>query len=146
MPRLSNKKVKAVVAGFLGSLGLVLFYFLITVLVTSSLQFPVNQFRTYKFLMTPLVLGFGIQVGLWQYLRLKRVKTTGVGVVAGAGISGGTMVACCVHHLTDILPILGFSALSVVLVKYQVWLLVLGVLTNIVGIALMVRRIREARC
>lgn len=94
MPRSSSKRVKAVVAGFLGSLGLVLFYFLITVLITGNPQFPVNQFLAYKYLMTPLVIGFGIQIGLLVYLRSCGKNDLGAKISAGTsgGISGVSIV------------------------------------------------------
>lgn len=139
-------RINPVLAGFLASLGLVLFYFLTLGLTTNDWQFPLNQFGNYKYLMAALVLGFGIQVGLFQYLRLAKQKASGVGVAVSSGVSGVGMVACCAHHLTEIVPILGLSGLSLVLASYQKELLVLGVLTNMVGIILMVKRIKEARC
>lgn len=145
MPMFKNKneKIAPFIAGFLGSFGLLGFYFLTTGLVTGSWEFPWRQFLVFKFLMGPLVLGFGLQVGLWQYLRLKKQKVGGTTVVAGGGTAGVSMIACCAHHLAEIVPILGLSALSIFVVKYQVQFLVLGVLTNLVGIFLMVRKIKK---
>lgn len=138
-------RINPVMAGFLASLGLVLFYFLTLGLITGDWQFPLNQFGNFKYLMTALVLGFGTQIGLWQYLRIKQ-KANGAGVVVSSGISGTAMVACCAHHLAEIVPILGLSGLSLVLASYQRELLILGVLTNMAGIIFMIKKIRQVKC
>lgn len=146
MPRSSNERVKAVIAGFLGSLGLVLFYFLITVLITGNPQFPVNQFLAYKYLMTPLVIGFGIQIGLFSYLRLCGKNNLGAKISTGTsgGVSGVSMVACCAHHLAEVLPILGLSGASLFLASFQKELLILGVASNLLGIFLITRDLKKS--
>lgn len=145
MLRLNRDQALSIFVGILASLGLVLFYVLVLLLLTKDWQFPLKQFWVLRYWMTALVLGFGIQVGLFHYLRAKRKNVEGASVAAGAGVSGGAMVACCVHHLTEIIPILGLSGLSFI-AGYQRELLILGVLTNAVGISLMIKRMRQAKC
>ena len=57
------------------------------------------------------------------------------------GTSGGTsvtaMVACCLHHVTDVLPILGVSAAATFLTRYQRPFMLFGLGTEIVGIVIM---------
>ena len=53
------------------------------------------------------------------------------------------MVACCMHHITDILPILGVSAASLFFIKYQSFFLAIGVASNLVGITVMLRLIQK---
>jgi hypothetical protein len=57
------------------------------------------------------------------------------------GTSGGTsvtaMVACCLHHVTDVLPILGLSAAATFLTRYQRPFMLAGLGMNIVGIIVM---------
>jgi len=43
------------------------------------------------------------------------------------------MIACCAHHLTDVVPILGLSALSIWLVNFQTPLLAIGIVSNAAG-------------
>ena len=92
--------------------------------------------------------GFGTQVGLFTYLRLlQRAMARESVALAGAGTatSSVSMVACCAHHLADVLPILGLSGLAVFLVELRTPLMLLGIVTNLVGIAVMLRQLRRIR-
>ncbi len=92
--------------------------------------------------------GFGTQVGLFTYLRLlQRAMARESVALAGAGTatSSVSMVACCAHHLADVLPILGLSGLAVFLVELRTPLMLLGIATNLVGIAVMLRQLRRIR-
>jgi hypothetical protein len=53
------------------------------------------------------------------------------------------MVACCAHHVTDVLPILGVSAAAVFLNQYQDVFIIVGVLSNLIGITVMLRIIQK---
>ena len=92
--------------------------------------------------------GFGTQVGLFTYLRLlQRAMARESVALAGAGTatSSVSMVACCAHHIADVLPILGLSGLAVFLVELRTPLMLLGITTNLVGIAVMLRQLRRIR-
>lgn len=125
-----------IINGFLASLGLFILYgFTMTVL--SGWEAAVEQFKVLWWLMLPLSIGFGIQVSL--YMKLKSaIKHKANGALATSGVvSGAGMLACCAHHLTDILPFLGFSAVSIFLTKYQIPILLASIGINIYGIILM---------
>ncbi len=94
--------------------------------------------------------GFGLQVGLYAYLRLVvhhtvklAASTTATGV--GTGTSSVAMVACCLHHATDVLPVLGLSGAAVFLNDYRIALMAVGIAVNLVGIAIMVKVVRQGR-
>lgn len=92
--------------------------------------------------------GFGTQVGLFTYLRLlQRAMARESVALAGAGTatSSVSMVACCAHHIADVLPILGLSGLAVFLVELRTPLMLLGIATNLVGIAVMLHQLRRVR-
>ncbi|MBI2773660.1 MAG: hypothetical protein HYX56_04105 [Chloroflexi bacterium] len=92
--------------------------------------------------------GFGTQVGLFTYLRLlQRAMARESVALAGAGTATSTasMLACCAHHVADVLPILGLSGLAVFLVEFRTPLMLLGIVTNGVGVAVMLRELRRAR-
>jgi hypothetical protein len=56
------------------------------------------------------------------------------------------MVACCAHHVTDVLPILGLTAAVTFLAEYQTVFMLVGLGTTYTGIAVMlVILIRERR-
>jgi hypothetical protein len=90
--------------------------------------------------------GFGIQAGLFSFIRQgiheRQAATTG-SVAASGGVSAGSMAACCAHHLSDILPLLGLSGVAIFLVRYQLFFIVAGVLSNIVGITIMLETIQR---
>ena len=93
-----------------------------------------------------LSAGFGVQVGLFSFIRRaireRRAAATGSVAVSG-GISTGSMAACCAHHLGDVLPLLGLSGLAVFLVRYQILFIVIGVLSNVIGITIMLETIQR---
>ena len=131
--------------GLIGFLGLVFFYFLVMGLLSRSLTATLLQFKELWFWILSLSLGFGIQVALYTKLRLMITHhhdDRGILVVSGSTSSAG-MVACCAHHLVDVLPLICLSALSVFLVRYQVFILASSLLINILGIFVMIRNIRK---
>ncbi len=138
------------VAGVLGALALTALYLGIVTLA-ESWQHARDLIREDAPFVVPIILGFGVQVGLFTHLKLGLHLPQGTGA-AGAltGTAGGTstlaMVACCAHHVTDVLPLVGLSAAAVFLAEYKVWFMAVGLLTNLIGIGVMVRiLIRERR-
>jgi hypothetical protein len=90
--------------------------------------------------MLPLMVGFGVQVGLFSYIKFSDSHRTSNKMMAVNSIASTTgMVACCAHHLTDIVPILGFSAASLWLAAYQQPLLLIGIFSNFFGIVYLMR-------
>jgi len=92
--------------------------------------------------------GFGTQVGLFAYLRLlQRAMARESVALAGAGTatSSVSMVACCAHHLADVLPIVGLSGLAVFLVEFRTPLMLIGIATNVVGVVVMLRQLMRIR-
>jgi hypothetical protein len=55
------------------------------------------------------------------------------------------MVACCAHHVADVLPVLGLSAAAAFLAQWKVPFLVIGLLMNLAGILVMLRALRRVR-
>ena len=53
------------------------------------------------------------------------------------------MAACCAHHLTDVLPFVGLAGLAAFLAEYQLLFIIGGVLSNAVGIAIMLETIQR---
>ncbi len=91
----------------------------------------------------PIWITFGIQAALYTILRFRLFVPTASTRHTGAlmGTSGGTsvtaMVACCLHHVTDVLPVLGLSAAATFLTRYQRPFMLVGLGTNIIGIVVM---------
>jgi hypothetical protein len=139
-----------VAAGILGAALLAGLYVAIVGLA-QGLDHAVELLVGDWYFVVPIVVGFGVQVGLFVYVRTMRRTHHSTGsskALAGAGTGTSTvsMVACCAHHLTDVLPIVGLSGAALFLNEYRGPLMVLGILTNAIGIAVMVRLIRKSSC
>lgn len=142
----SHVAVKAIAFGILGSFGLFAFYYLILLVVTGDPTHPLIQMRLYQPWMSLLILGFGIQVGLYFLLRngisfrLNRKDNQEATAITGTGaaVSGVSMAACCAHHAAELIPILGFSGAALFLTEYQKELLILGVIANALGLTFMI--------
>ncbi len=141
------RKNKPIIIGVSGAIGLLTLYFGIVTLA-NSFSHALEQFSGMWYWITLLVIGFGTQIGLYSYARSglrEKVKGAKAEVAATGTISTGSMIACCAHHVADVLPILGLSAAAVFLVKYQVSLILLGIFSNLVGITMMLSIIQKHR-
>lgn len=137
--------IKSIGYGILGSLGLFAFYYLTLLVITKDPTHPVTQMGLYQLWMSLLIVGFGIQVGIYSLLRNgiqisfnpNENKEAAAVTGAGAAVSGFSMAACCAHHVVDLFPILGLSGAAIFLTEYQKELLIVGVIANIFGIVIM---------
>ncbi|MBI2958270.1 MAG: hypothetical protein HYY32_05440 [Chloroflexi bacterium] len=130
--------------GTAGAVLLSLVYFGVVAAAQGSAH-ALQQAASLWYLLVPLVIGFGVQVGLFSYLRQgargRRVSGT-ASVTASGGVSAGSMVACCAHHLSDVLPMWGIAGVAGFLAAYQRVFLLAGVLSNLVGIAVMLEAVQ----
>ncbi|MBS3105254.1 hypothetical protein J4234_03295 [Candidatus Woesearchaeota archaeon] len=129
-------KDKYILIGLSASGLLLLFYFIVSSLL-GGFQFAVDNFIQLWYWMVPLVVGFGIQMGMFFYVKNEMHKKAAAEAAASTGISTGAMVACCAHHIADIAPFLGITALGIFLTKYQSTFLLIGMLSNILGVTYM---------
>lgn len=113
--------------------------------IAQGFSAALSTFFELWYFMVPLVVGFGVQVGLYSYVKHAARYTRKGTVVVSAGVSTGSMVACCVHHLADVLPLLGLSAAALFATRYQVPFLVAGVLSNLFGILFMLDLMQHQR-
>ena len=114
-------------------------------------EYASKQFLLNRWYVMPIWIGFGIQAALYAILRFRLfIPTTTTGHTgAMMGTSGGTsvtaMVACCLHHVTDVLPILGLSAAATFLTRYQRPFMLVGLSTEIIGVIVMIIVLYRAR-
>jgi len=106
-------------------------------------EYASSQFLLNRWYIVPIWVAFGIQAALYSILRFGLFVPTATTAHTGAmmGASGGTsaaaMVACCIHHVTDVLPILGLSAAATFVVRYQRPFMLVGLGLNLIGILAM---------
>lgn len=102
-----------------------------------------------RYFVAAIAAGFGLQVGLFAYLRFvlgRRASRSAAGVTAaGTGTSTVAMVACCAHHVSDALPLLGLSGLAIFLNDYRLPLMGLGLAVNALGVVYMLRLLLRER-
>ncbi len=106
-------------------------------------EYASSQFIRDRWYVIPIILGFGVQAALYSILRFRLfipVTSTahaGSMISASGGTSATAMVACCIHHVTDVLPILGLSAAASFLTRYQRPFMLVGLVMNLIGIGVM---------
>ncbi len=142
---MNSKHVKHTAIGFASGLLLLASYFSIVGLL-QGLGYALSRFLELWYLMVPLSAGFGFQMAFYSCFRDLFRMGSGSAAASG-GISTASMIACCAHHLTDVIPLLGISALGIFLLEYQPSFLMMGVVSNIIGIVFMLKiaKTRKAR-
>lgn len=138
---MQNSTAKSILYGTLASTILLAVYFAVLTFV-SGWSFAQDQFATYGYFIVSLAVGFGVQIGLYTYLRaLVREQANG----AVLGVTGTTsttaMISCCAHYLTTLLPILGVTGLVTFVAQYQVGIFWVGLAFNLFGIIFIANRI-----
>jgi P-type Cu+ transporter len=135
---------KATAIGVLATAGLLGFYFLILSLV-SDWAFAVDQFVTFRFYIISLAIGFGIQIGLYVYLRsaIKAHCSSGKVVAVSGTTSTVAMISCCAHYLANILPVIGAAGLITLVGQYQVEFFWVGLASNAAGILYIASKVTQ---
>jgi hypothetical protein len=116
-----------------------------------SPQHAAELFWQDRWIVFPIILGFGVQAGLYTILKMRLfvpvVSTGPSGPMMGAGGTTSTvaMVACCAHHVTDVLPILGLTAAAAFLAQYRTAFMLVGLGTTLTGIVVMLVILFKAR-
>lgn len=139
--KIQRARQKSILWGMAGGILLLSIYFII-VSLANSFSHAIEEFIQLWYWIGALTVGFGVQVGLYTHVRQtiklkKEAKQAASSVAAGAGVSTVSMIACCAHHLTDFLPILGLSTAAAFLSTYQLVFILLGIISNILGITYM---------
>lgn len=106
-------------------------------------DYAYGQFASNRAYVIPIWLAFGAQSAIYSILRFRLFLASSSTGHGGAllGTSGGTsvttMVACCLHHAADVLPVLGLSAAAAFLTRYQRPFMLASLGLNLVGIVTM---------
>lgn len=129
-------------AGLLGGAGLTGLYVGIVSLAESPAH-ALDLFSEDWWIVVPIILGFGFQVALYTVLRQGYFLPPGARGASGAltgtsgGVSATAMVACCAHHVTDVLPLIGLTAAATFLAEYRIAFMLVGLGSTIIGIVIM---------
>jgi len=117
--------------------------YLLVLTAVSGWGYALSQFSFFWYFIVGLALGFGIQVGLFSYLRSAvRSHCASGSVLAVSGTtSTAAMLSCCAHYLVNILPVIGAAGLIASVAQYQIELFWFGLTCNLAGILYMANRV-----
>lgn len=137
---------RSVGVGVVGSLALLGLY-LVVIGLAQGVDHAVEQLAADAVFVGIVAIGFGTQIALFAELRAvdRHHRAAAAVTAAGTGTSTAAMLACCAHHLVDLLPLLGLSAAAVFLDAYKTPLLLVGIGMNLVGIVVIGRQLQRAR-
>jgi hypothetical protein len=134
-----------ILIGLVSAAALFVLYMTIVTLA-QGWQHAIEVFGQDAWLVVPIMIGFGVQAGLYTDLQgmLRRgSRSSTVMLGAGGGTSTAAMVACCAHHVADLLPLLGLSAAASFLAAYKIPFMLIGLAMNVLGIVIIWRAIRR---
>ncbi len=136
---------------FGASIGILVILFNISIasIAEGSLHEGYQVFLSNGILVYLIPLAVGIQMGLFRYHRnitsgnMSDSEKMGI---AGSATSSLAMVACCLHHVSDLLPAVGFIlATSSFLTEYKDAIIIIGLLANLAGSLYIARAIVRDR-
>ena len=112
----------------------------------SGMDFAISEFAKYWYFFVPLALCFGIQVGLFVYLKaiVGQHGISGKVVAVSGTTSTAAMVSCCAHYLANIVPLLGIAGFFTVVAEYQVELFWVGLAFNAAGLLYVTSKVINA--
>ncbi len=136
------KLKKPIIVGILGFVAMLAIYFIAVGLISDT-AFAVSQFEKYWYYIVALALGFGIQLGLYSYLKMTIHQTDGSGKVLAVSGSTSTaaMITCCAHYLANIAPLIATAGVITFLTQYQIQFFWAGLAFNISGIIYIARKV-----
>ena len=138
------QKTKILSGVVLATIALIAVYFFVVGTI-SGLSFAVSQFRMYWYFLGSLALGFGIQIGLYLYLKYlvaNNSMTMNSRTVAMTGTTSTlAMISCCAHYLVNIVPVLGIAGALSLIAQYQIKIFWLGLAFNAFGILFIISKI-----
>ncbi len=130
---LKNPYVFGITIGIL----VILFNLSIASIAEGSLQKGYQVFLSNGIFVYLIPLAVGIQMGLFRYHRnitSGRASGSEKMGMAGSATSSLAMVACCLHHVSDLLPAVGFLlATSSFLTDNKDAIIIIGLIANLTG-------------
>lgn len=128
MPFLVKPAAKAVLMGLIHAVGLLAIYGLVMRVLTDSWSIAETEFLQLRWEMFAVLGTYGLlqaTLSFFETLHLKSAKA-----MASSGLSSGAMIACCAHHLADLVPFLGFVQVFSIVTEYQSELMFFGAIVN----------------
>ena len=137
---------RSMAIGLVGA-GALLGLYLGIISLAQGVEHALGQLAADALFVGLIAAGFGTQIALFAELRTvdRRHRASAAITAAGTGTSTAAMLACCAHHLVDLLPLFGLSAAAVFLNAYKTPLFLVGIGMNVIGILVIARQLQRAR-
>lgn len=131
--------------GGVAALAMASFYAVVVAAASGSVDHLVDQVRQDWPYLALIITGFGVQVALLAELRHRRALHHGEAMAGGAGAGASTigMIACCAHHLADLLPLVGAVGIAGFLTDQRIPVMLLGIAINAVGVFVTARHLHR---
>lgn len=117
--------------------GMSVFYVVVLSSLGGGVDFPIQQFKVFWMYLVPLVLSYG---GLMFVSSIVKQRGT---MMIGTPTSAASMVACCAHHVADLVPLASVFSASSILVRYQAWMMIGAIGVNVVLILRLAIRLKR---
>ncbi len=131
--------------GVCGALLILGVLYLVQALGMQSWKMPLSFIQDRWYFITPLVIGFGIQAGIFRAIHLHARHGGGGAMATSGGVSSGTMLACCTHNLVPLFPILGASGLAAFFTTYQTKVFLVSIAITYLGVLYMIGKHRTIK-
>lgn len=131
--------------GAIAAAAMASFYVVVVRGASGSWSHLTDQARQDWYYLAAIVAGFGIQVALVSELRGRRRLGHSAAIVGstGAGASTAGMIACCAHHIADLLPVVGAASAAGFLTDYRVPFMLAGIAINTLAVVAAGRSLRR---
>lgn len=137
-----NHNLSTIRWGITGAIILAIIFYLMQALGMQDWLAPIEFSLDNWYFILPLIIGFGIQVGLFRAIHLKSNHGKGM-LISSGGVSSGAMIACCMHNFALLFPILGLSGLAVFFATYQTYVFIISILFMLAGILYMYKQYQK---
>lgn len=124
--------------GIAGAILITIVFYSIQALSMQSWISPIWFTRDQWYLILPLIIGFGIQSGLFRAIHERTKHGGGTTMATSGGVSSAGMLACCLHNLIPLFPVLGISGIAVFFAAYQTKIFLISILISYAGVGYMI--------
>ncbi|MEP7162582.1 MAG: hypothetical protein ABI747_02360 [Candidatus Moraniibacteriota bacterium] len=136
---------KSLTKGIAATVALLTLYFSVVSFI-SGWAFTQEQWRTFWYYLLFLALGFGIQIGLYTYLKALHCSKMPKGTLATTSTTSTfAMLSCCTHYLVSVIPLLGVTGAVAVIDRYQEEFFQVGLVFSLVGILSLFQKTQKLR-
>ncbi len=125
-----------------GAILIFVLFYLVQALGMQSWSAPLQFMQDRWYLVLPLIVGFAAQAGLFRAIHLHTRHGGGIVTATSGGVSSGTMLACCMHNLVLLFPVLGVSGLAAFFAAYQTQVFLVSIFVAYLGVGFMLWKYR----